>query len=693
MTNKYILSVKLLLCVTSLYIKAQKDNIDTTYLKKVEFSEVVITASKSDLKQKEMPAAVSIIPLSSISVNELTSLSQLGAITPNFSMPSYGSKLTSPVYIRGIGSRINNPSIGLYVDNVPYFEKSAFEFDFFDLERIEILRGPQGTLYGRNSMGGLINIVTRSPLTYQGNHVFVSAANYGSYKANVGHYSKLSDKLAFSLSANYLHNDGFYTNQFLNKKVDKLDSYGFRNKLIYSVSEKLSIENIAGFEQSKQGGYPYAIYVDSLKKTKDISYNQESSYNRLMFSDALLVKYKAESWEFSNTLSYQYIDDEQKIDQDFTPDSLHFVEQLQTQHMLANEMIFRSNAQTSYSWLFGAFAFRQVSESGVDVETYKSKMWYLKSYDPDVTGLAFFHQSTYKLGNLSITGGLRYDYEKSGLEYKYKGTRARAALPPIDTVYPNLKDHIVLPKLALNYRFDHSSVYLSYTSGYKPGGYNTTFERPEHLTFKNEKSDNYELGAKTSFFRNIFYADFALFFTQLKNQQIYRTVPSGRGSYLDNAGVSENKGLEISLKNNPVSGFEAMIAYGYTESKIIEYVKDSIVNYNGKATPYIPRHTLAIQLMQSFVFRNNAFLDMLRLNVLYNQNGLLYWDLNNKFEEKSYGLVNAKISFIRKKLQFDIWGKNLSNTKYNTFLFEALGNTYAQTGRPLQVGLNVMYRF
>ena len=117
-------------------------------------------------------------------------------------MPDYGSKLTSPVYIRGIGSRINSPSVGLYVDYVPYFEKAAFDFDFFDIKRIEVLRGPQGTLFGRNTMGGIVNIVTTSPMDYQGNHINLSAGNYGTYSLNAGHYGKINDKLGYSLALN-----------------------------------------------------------------------------------------------------------------------------------------------------------------------------------------------------------------------------------------------------------------------------------------------------------------------------------------------------------------------------------------------------------------------------------------------------------------------------------------------------------
>jgi hypothetical protein len=503
---------------------------------------------------------------------------------------------------------------------------------------------------------------------------------------------KLNDKLAVSLSGNYLHNDGFYENKFLNKKVDNLNSFGFRNKIVYQASGKFTIENVASVDKSEQGGYPYALYNVATRTDEEVNYNQPSGYDRLMFSDALNFKYTAANWELTNTVSYQYIDDDQKIDQDFTSVSQFFANQLQKQQMLANELIIKSRGNSRYSWLFGAFGFMQGSKMDVDVNSYGKKEWYLKTYDADTRGGAFFHQSTLKITeNLTLIGGFRFDTEISSFHYKYQGTRNEIELPRKDTIYPDWNDYIFLPKLAINYKFSNVSVYASYTSGYKPGGYNTSFELPEQLNFNNENSDNYELGAKASLC-GILYTDIALFYTKLDSQQI--TLPLQRGgSYIANAGLSENKGIEVTMKNNPVKGFEAMIAYGYTYSKILKYIKDARTNYNNHFTPYIPRHTLAIQATQTFMFRKAAFIDQLKINVLYNQNGLLYWDLKNDLQEKPYPTVSAKVSFIKGKVQFDIWGKNLLNTDYHSFLFEAMGSTFMQKGKPMQLGVNVSVKF
>ena len=139
-------------------------------------------------------------------------------------------------------------------------------------------------------MGGIINVFTLSPMEYQGSKIRISAGNYGFYNLSAGHYAKLNDKLAFSLAANYLHRDGYFTNEYSGGKVDKMNSLGLRTRLAWKISERLSLENIAGVEWSRQGGYPYALYNDSLNKAENVNYNQYSSYDRNVFSEALVLK-------------------------------------------------------------------------------------------------------------------------------------------------------------------------------------------------------------------------------------------------------------------------------------------------------------------------------------------------------------------------------------------------------------------
>ena len=671
---------------------------DTTDLMSVELDEVVIKASKDNVTFKSLPASVSIISSNKIRENEIKSLDEISSTAPNFYMPDYGSKLTSPVYIRGIGSRINAPSVGLYVDYVPYFEKAAFNFDFFDIQRIEVLRGPQGTLFGRNTMGGIVNIVTTSPMDYQGTHINLSAGNYGAYTGNVGHYGKINDRVGYSMAVNYLHNDGFFTNEYSGSKVDKLNSVGFRNRLIYEISDRWSVENIAAFESSKQGGYPYAIYNDSLKAAEPINYNQFSSYDRKLFSDALVLRYTGNNIEMISTSSYQYLDDYQGIDQDFTPASLYFITQEQNQNMLSQEVIVRSAGQNNYSWLIGGYAFYQAFDNTVGANVYAQSMDYIKIYDHKINGYALFHQSTlndFPVKNMTITGGIRIDQEKDILDYYYDRTLQGTFANLADTVYPSLSSLEIIPRASVSYKLGNSSLYVVIARGYKTGGYNTTFERPQDLTFDPEFSWNYEAGIKTPLLKSMLYAEMALFYIDWKNQQVYQTVPSGRGSMLKNAGHSISRGGELSVKSVPVRGFDFMLAYGYTKANFVSYAVDTTLNHNGNYLPYVPRQTLALQAGKNFKIKNSGILDNIKLMAMYRGAGEIYWDEENSHSQPYYGMVDAKISLIRSTIQFDIWAKNLFNASYDSFYFEAeaLGNKYVQIGKPVQIGMNFSLKF
>ena len=153
-TKKIMIALMLLTTGTAWAEDFPKDS-----LKIVDIEEVVVIATpKENRKLRDLPVAATVLSQENMRANQVNSVKNLTGIVPNLFIPDYGSKLTTSIYIRGIGSRINTPSVGLYVDNIPYIDKSAFDFNYADIERIDILRGPQGTLYGRNTMGGLIKV-------------------------------------------------------------------------------------------------------------------------------------------------------------------------------------------------------------------------------------------------------------------------------------------------------------------------------------------------------------------------------------------------------------------------------------------------------------------------------------------------------------------------------------------------------
>lgn len=149
----YVLVAGALTCLQPIKAERVNENVNDT-IKTYNIGEVIVTSSTKETNDlRTLPGAVSILSPQAIATRQIDALKDISAFVPNLYMPDYGSKMTSAIYIRGIGARSSGQSIGLYVDNVPYLDKSAFDFELNDIQRIEVLRGPQGTLYGRNAMG------------------------------------------------------------------------------------------------------------------------------------------------------------------------------------------------------------------------------------------------------------------------------------------------------------------------------------------------------------------------------------------------------------------------------------------------------------------------------------------------------------------------------------------------------------
>ena len=196
---------------------------DSTIAHKVDLDEVTVTEFKQN-KHNLTPSSISAVDSRFLHRQEVTSLKELTAIMPNFYMPDYGSKQNAPVYIRGIGAKAKGPTVGFYVDGVPHFENSAFDIDMSDIAEVNVFRGPQGTLYGRNAIGGIISVHTRSPLEYQGTRLKVGYGNRNDVSAQFANYTMMGPKLGFAVAGGYHHNDGFFRNAATGTKADGINS-------------------------------------------------------------------------------------------------------------------------------------------------------------------------------------------------------------------------------------------------------------------------------------------------------------------------------------------------------------------------------------------------------------------------------------------------------------------------------------
>lgn len=448
------------LCVVSNSVYAEE--VDT--LQVVDIEEVVVIANpKENLKLREQPASAAIISQQTMQAAHIQSIKQLTGVVPNLFIPDYGSRLTTAVYIRGVGSRINTPSVGLYVDNIPYVDKSAFDFSYADIERIEVLRGPQGTLYGRNAMGGLIKVHTKSPFSYQGTDLRLGGGMYNDYNASVTHYHRISERFAFSAGGFYNYQGGFFRNVYRDdERVDKSQSAGGRMRGIYLPGSNWKVDINVSYEYGDQGGYPYQYLgaVDPEEQPADlepyigkIANNERGSYRRSLLNGGVNVEYQARNFTLSAVTGYQHLRDRMFLDQDFSPANLFHIIQKQRMHTLSEEVVLKSKQGRSWQWTTGVFGFYQWLHTDGPVDFHRQGITDIiegnvndvfdglaslgapamhlalnneslnvgGSFDTPTLSGAIFHQSTFNdlwIDGLSATIGLRLDYEKMKMNYQ-----------------------------------------------------------------------------------------------------------------------------------------------------------------------------------------------------------------------------------------------------------------------------------
>lgn len=679
---------------------------DTVYKKVpqiVDLQEVTVQAEKVTTKLQETPIAISMIAAKKIEQENINTMADLSARIPNFFVLDYGSKMSPPIYLRGMGLRRDvQPSVGLYVDNIPYFEKGSFNFEFLDIDKIEVLRGPQGTLYGRNTMGGLIKIYTQDPKALFGGYIRSEYGSYNQSKTILHINQPLSSKFYTVFNAGYSHGDGFFLNHFTNKKADEYNSYSGRLKLAYRPNNNFKATLSIDFERNNQLGYAYATYDTDSQKANDISYNKESAYDRDQLSIGLNMEYIGNWFVLNSATSYQNMDDVFFIDQDFSPANLYFIDQDRTHNTYYQEVNIHSKPNASITWLFGTMFFKQLTDKGVNV-TYgddfiNARGWpyntytYLKTYDLPTTGFGLYGQSTVPFGKFNFTGGLRLDLESADLAYTYTITK-----DGVDDIKPgfdsDLKFDQVTPKASLSYvPSDNFTAYFLTTKGFKAGGFNFTFETDEDRIYGPETSWNYEFGIKSTWLNKRLTTNLSLFHIDIDNQQVAQPVPSGQGSMTKNAGTSKSQGVELEANIVISNDWQIWTSFGYTDAKFTEYVNTKDVDLSDKLLPNVPKFTFGIGTNYSIDFEE-SFIDKTDINVSYQHMGKMFWDEENTAFQKSYGLTNAKITFVTSSVDFGLWGKNIFGTEYNAFYFTSFGNSYVQLGKPAQFGIFAKLKF
>ena len=793
--NKKIVFVLLALGGQLAAVATPLKSLDTEALsdssKVIDLDEVVVVSQpKEQVRLRLQPVSSNVFGSEQLQQLHVHDLSQLSQYVPSFVMPSYGSRLTSSMYIRGIGSRINNPAVGVYYDNIPLMSKSAFNNHFYMLDRVDVLRGPQGSLYGMNTEGGLVRMYSKNPMNYQGTDIKLGIGTGLYSNVEVAHYHRPSEKLAFSVAGFYSGLKGFVNNQNFDKKNDLTNEAGGKLRLIWQPNKQLKFDWTADYQYVNQNGFGYGefqpIPYSSVKpyslEVEDPATTIMNGYKRNMFTTGLNIGYETEKFLFTSTTSYQYLNDLMLMDQDYMTGDYLQLNQAQKMNAITQEFVLRNHDNSrwqhatglfgSYQWLntnapvlFGdgitgpignaiatamknsmlqamigrymaqgmsAQAAHTAAQAAVDKMgvNMTAEMAVPGEYKTPSWNFAAFHESNILFGdNWKLTLGLRFNIDKVKIEYDALAYMNMTGGTANATATYHLTSHVqdsrsktytqLLPKIGLTYTFDENigNIYALVSKGYRAGGYNfqmfsdvlqtelnahqqdamrgdydvehTTADYDaidEAIAYKPEESWNYEIGTHLNLFDGSTHFDMALYYMQIRNQQLSIMEPnSNYGRIMVNAGKSHSCGLEATLRGKAIdNALDWAVTYAYTRAIFDEYD-----DYKDNYVPFVPQHTLSAMV--------DWHIGKFTIGANMNGQGKIWWDEANTYAQKFYAVAGAHADYDFGPVLVSLWGRNLTNTHYNTFAVasSAVGGThyFAQKANPIQLGLDVNIHF
>jgi iron complex outermembrane receptor protein len=678
--------------------------------------ELMVTAEKKEELLQKIPASITALNAKQINAFGLWNTKEITGIIPNLysADPGDGRDISS---VRGIATSSYDPTVATYIDGVNQFSLDTYIPNLFDVERIEVLRGPQGTLYGRNAMGGVINIITKQPSNTTTGFADITLGNYNKKRITAGFKSPIiKDKLFFGASLLFDKRDGFYTNKFSNSPYDNQNGFSGNYFLKYIISNRWDINlNFKHLANENQG--PFPLVIGAAKAfTSPYLLNQNATTTMLdkTTNTSLSIHYAGSNFNFNSQTAYQqnYRYYTNPIDGDFSPiDAISIINNYgnkwNNNKVITQDFKFSSNNSSSkFKWTAGAFLFyqdapvKQATRYGKNANLLKIGDSLFTTIETSTTlkkGLAFYGQATYAIiNNLNITFGLRNDYENES-----ESVMGQYQHDPSTKLYTTTADTIgrthfnaLSPKLSLDYQVNNYSLwYGSYSKGFRAGGLSPLGSDPSQpplVGYLPEYSNNFETGIKNNWLNNKLIVNIALFYTKVTDAQVPSLVLPDAITITKNTGQLSSKGLEAELMFIPTKGLFLQYAFGTSSAsydKLEIASQGASVNLAGKRPIFTPSSTSLLAAQYSYPVSNQLKI-ILRGECKYI--GTTFFDLANNIKQSPYHLLNAKLSMEYKKVALSFWAKNISDTKYISYGYD-FGAVHL--GDPAIFGTSFSYQF
>lgn len=677
--------------------------------------EVVVTAQKREEEVQSVPISISTLSARQIQDYKVWNLKDITAIVPNLysANPGDGRNVTG---IRGIATTSYDPAVTTYIDGVSQFSLDTYIPQLFDVDRVEVLRGPQGTLYGRNAMGGVVNVITKQPTNAFSGFVEANAGNYGQWRYSIGLTGSLiKDKLFFGVSGLYNGFGGFYTNLFNNTKLDKQHAFLGNYYLKYLASQKLSLTlNVKNYANRSDG--PFALAgtpAEALSHPFKVEQNATTTMIDNIFNASMAVNYTGRAFNFTSVSTYQenYRYYTKPIDGDFSGLDIisvvnNYGNRFNKVKAGTQEFKFSSpGSESNLKWATGVYGFSRYSPSkvgtyfGADAADIGSPISDFTSVNTNIErnyGAAVYGQVVYIFSpQWDVTAGLRYDYEHKKEEVKgeFQPDGGDAQVTQNDTS-STATFHAITPKISLAYHITpQNNLYGSYSRGFRAGGISQISSDPSQpplFVYKPEYSDNYEIGSKNSCFNNRLRVNLTLFYTLVNNAQVPSLILPEAITVTKNAGKLNSKGAEAEIAATVLKGLDVFYNFGYTHARYTSLEvpnNGAVLNLKGNHQIFTPDLTSMLALQYGYSL-NLDFKLVARGEWRYL--GDQYFDLANQIEQKAYSIFNARLGVSTKRFDAFIWAANLADKHFIDYAYD-FGASHL--GAPRVYGVTLRSRF
>lgn len=680
--------VATLLCSNAYGDSLEEENV-------LQLETVTVTAQKKEENVQEVPISMDVFSEMEMEDARILDTPDMVRFCLNVSMMERSCEHI--VVIRGIspfrGTTYSNA--GFYVDDVSYPLHYGQNIDFFDLERAEVLKGPQGTLYGRNTESGVINIITKQPDNQLSGKILAEYGDYNSFRsvANVSG-PIVDDTLYLGGAFQYRSSDGYVENESNgDDRAADLSHLAGRATLRWTPSDPWDMSLIADIMNADDHGAETRFLTgphetDPHKIRRDTDAYLKQNWN----SQIMRVKYDSDALRFLSVsgVLYQDLDKVNDCDMWDNPKDKKINPTQLKERQYSQE--FRVSSQAGpFEWLGGLYGFIEKSRFNYKYEIISAGKTYMNPItDVDSTGCAAFGEGTYTfMDNFHLTAGLRLDHEE--MEGNLKD-------PVQNKAYgKDLSYNEMLPKFSLSYDVSGDIMaYASASKGYLVGGYNWGLTGTlETFTYEPEYTWNYETGIKSSWLNDRLMANLSVFYISIDDKQVSELHPTIAMTTITNAAKAHSQGLELELTARPLHGLDLSAGFGYNEARFDRFMA-TVWNDAGTAQvkkdykdnylPYAPKYTYNLSAQYRSLNGLFARADLLGT-------GPFYGDAENEAEQKAYEILSLRVGYEWNDFDLSFWIENVFDAQYCTFLSPFQQSIVGIDGPPRTFGATFTWRY